>query len=158
MKLYLVQHGEAKSEKEDPDRSLTDRGKAEIRAVAEAAKRAGLKPAQMFHSGKRRAQQTADILASALRCPLKATDGLEPNDDIQPWIDRIAAEKEDLILVGHLPFLQKLAIRLISGGEEIPLVAFRNGAIICLGPTPGRLWVIHWILHPDLIPGLTFSM
>ena len=69
MKLYLVQHGEAKSEKEDPDRSLTDRGTAEIRAVAEAAKRAGLKPAQIYHSGKTRAQQTADILADALGCP-----------------------------------------------------------------------------------------
>jgi hypothetical protein len=43
---------------------------------------------------------------------------------------------------------------LVSGGEEIPLVAFPNGAIVCLVPTPGRLWVIHWILHPDLIPGL----
>lgn len=155
MKLYLVQHGEAKSEKEDPDRSLTDRGLAEIRAVAEAAKRAGLKPARMFHSGKRRAQQTADILAGALRCPLEAAPGLQPNDDVQPWIDRITTDNNELMLVGHLPFLQKLAMRLLSGGEEIPLVAFRYGAICCLGPTSGRFWVIHWILHPELIPGLT---
>jgi len=155
MKLYLVRHGEAKSEKEDPDRSLTDRGTAEIRAVAEAAKRAGLKPAQIFHSGKRRAQQTAEILATALRCPLEAAVGLKPNDDVQPWIDRITTDNKELMLVGHLPFLQKLAMRLVSGGEEIPLVAFRYGAIICLGTTPGRFWVIHWILHPDLIPGLT---
>ena len=155
MKLYLVQHGEAKSEKEDPDRSLTDRGAAEIRAVAEAARRAGLKPAQMFHSGKRRAQQTAAILAEAWHCPLEEAAGLRPNDDIRPWIDRIAAENKELMLVGHLPFLQKIVMRLVSGGEEIPLVAFRNGAIYCLGPTSGRLWVIHWILHPDLIPGLT---
>ena len=155
MKLYLVQHGEAKSEKEDPDRSLTDRGTAEIRAVAEAAKRAGLKPAQMFHSGKRRAQQTAEILADALRCPLEAAAGLKPNDDVQPWIDRITTNHNNMMLVGHLPFLQKVTMRLISGGEEIPVVAFRYGAIICLGPTPGRFWVIHWILHPDLIPGLT---
>jgi phosphohistidine phosphatase len=155
MKLYLVQHGEAKSEKEDPERSLTDRGTAEIRAVAEAARRAGLKPAQIFHSGKRRAQQTADILAAALGCPLEATVGLKPNDDIQPWVEQITMQNKDLMLVGHLPFMQKLAMRLVSGGEETPLVAFRYGAIICLGSTSGRLWVIHWILHPDLIPGLT---
>jgi phosphohistidine phosphatase len=155
MRLYLVQHGEAKAEKEDPDRSLTDRGTAEIQAVAEAAKRAGLKPTQMFHSGKRRAKQTAEMLAAALGCPLEAAVGLKPNDDVQPWIDRIAKENKELMLVGHLPFLQKLAMRLVSGAEETPLVAFRYGAIICLGPTSGRLWVIHWILHPDLIPGLT---
>ena len=154
MKLYLVRHGEAKSEKEDPDRSLTDRGAAEIQAVAESAKRAGLIPAQMFHSGKRRAQQTADILAEALRCPWEAAAGLKPNDDVRPWIDRITKDNNDLMLVGHLPFMQKLVMRLLSGSEEIPLVAFHYGAIICLGPTPGKFWVIHWILHPDLIPGL----
>jgi phosphohistidine phosphatase len=154
MRLYLVRHGEAKSEKEDPDRSLTDRGTAEIRAVAGVAKRAGIKPDQMFHSGKRRAQQTADILAADLRCPLEAAAGLKPNDDVRPWIDRITTENKELMLVGHLPFLHKVAMRLVSGGEEIPLVAFRPGAIFCLGPTPGRFWVIHWVLHPDLIPGL----
>ena len=154
MKLYLVRHGEAKAGKEDPDRSLTERGAAEIRAIAEAAKRAGLKPAQMFHSGKRRAQQTAEILAAALRCPLEPAVGLKPNDDVQPWIDRITTDNKELMLVGHLPFLQKVTMRLVSGAEEIPLVAFRNGAIYCLEPTSGSLWVIHWILHPDLIPGL----
>ncbi len=155
MKLYLVQHGEAKAEKEDPDRSLTDRGTAEIRAVAESARRAGLKPAQIFHSEKRRAQQTAEILAEALGCPLEAAAGLKPNDEVQPWIDRITTDNKELMLVGHLPFLHKVAMRLVSGDEEIPLVAFRYGAIFCLGPTPGRFWVIHWVLHPDLIPGLT---
>ena len=155
MRLYLVQHGEAKSEKEDPERSLTDRGTAEIRAVAEAAKRAGLKPAQIYHSGKTRAQQTAHILADALGCPVEGAAGLKPNDDVQPWIERITTDNTDLMLVGHLPFLQKVTMRLVSGGEEIPVVSFRYGAIICLGPTPGRFWVIHWILHPDLIPGLT---
>jgi len=154
MKLYLVQHGEAKSDKEDPDRSLTDRGTAEIRAVAEAAKRAGLKPAHIYHSGKTRAQQTAGIFADALGCPVEEMAGLKPSDDVHPWIDRIAQDNTELMLVGHLPFLQKLAMRLLSGSEEIPLVAFRYGAILCLGPTPGRFWVIHWILHPDLIPGL----
>ena len=104
MRLYLVQHGEAKSEKEDPDRSLTDRGTVEIRAVAETATRAGIKPAQMFHSGKLRAQQTAVILGGALRCPFAEAHGLKPNDDIQPWIDRIMTNNNESMLVGHLPF------------------------------------------------------
>ena len=154
MKLYLIQHGEAKSEKEDPDRSLTDRGAAEIRSLAEAAGRAGVKPGQIYHSGKRRARQTAELFAATLGCPVEEAPGLKPNDHIQSWIDRIATEPKDLMLVGHLPFMHKLVMRLVSGGEEIPLVAFRYGAIYCLGPTPGRLWVIHWILHPDLVPGL----
>ncbi len=39
MKLYLIQHGEAKTEKEDPERSLTERGEEEVKRVSEVAKR-----------------------------------------------------------------------------------------------------------------------
>ena len=41
MRLYLVQHGEAKSEAEDPERSLTIRGEEETRKISDAAKKAG---------------------------------------------------------------------------------------------------------------------
>ena len=34
MDLFLVQHGEAKSEAEDPERSLTDRGAEAVRRMA----------------------------------------------------------------------------------------------------------------------------
>jgi phosphohistidine phosphatase SixA len=37
MKLYLIQHGEAKSEAEDPERSLTARGEKEVVAVSKVA-------------------------------------------------------------------------------------------------------------------------
>ena len=35
MRIYLVQHGEAKSEEEDPRRTLTDNGIGEVQKVAE---------------------------------------------------------------------------------------------------------------------------
>lgn len=154
MRLYLVQHGEAKPKGEDPERSLTDRGADEIREVARSAYRAGIKPARIYHSEKHRARQTAGLLAERLGCPFEAASGLKPNDDVQPWIDRLTGENQDLMLVGHLPFLHKLVMRLLSGYEETPLVAFRYGALFCLVPTPGRYWVIQWILHPELLPGL----
>lgn len=37
MKLYLIQHGEAKPEAEDPERSLTVRGEEETRKISSAA-------------------------------------------------------------------------------------------------------------------------
>ena len=67
MDLFLVQHGEARSEVEDPERSLTDRGEETVRKVAAWAARAGLRVGQIRHSGKRRAEQTAAILADSLR-------------------------------------------------------------------------------------------
>ena len=54
MRLYLVQHGEAKSEAEDPERSLTVRGEEETLKISGAAKRLGLRPSRIYHSGKRR--------------------------------------------------------------------------------------------------------
>ena len=32
-----------------------------------------------------------------------------PNDDVKPWAKRIGNEKEDMMIVGHLPFLEKMA-------------------------------------------------
>jgi phosphohistidine phosphatase len=36
-------------------------------------------------------------------------DGLAPNDDPTTWVQRIASEPADLMLVGHLPHLGWLA-------------------------------------------------
>ena len=66
MELYLVQHGEAKSKTEDPQRPLTKRGRDEVQRVAAFAAKAGLKVSQVRHSGKRRAEETASILAERL--------------------------------------------------------------------------------------------
>ena len=76
MKLYLVQHGEAKSEAEDPERSLTSRGEEETRQISNAAKRLGIRPSRIYHSGKRRAEQTAGIIAKALDMPVQLGQGL----------------------------------------------------------------------------------
>ena len=111
MKLYLIQHGEAKSEAEDPERSLTARGEKEVIAVSKVAGGLQIRPSKIYHSGKLRAKQTAEIIAGALRISaslVESAPGLNPNDDIQPWAERISKEKEDLMLVGHLPFLEKL--------------------------------------------------
>ena len=51
MKLYLVQHGEAKKEAEDSSRPLTDKGKADAEKVANAARKLGTRPSFVFHSG-----------------------------------------------------------------------------------------------------------
>ena len=54
MKLYLIQHGEAKSEAEDPERSLTSRGEEETRKISGVAKRLSIYPSRIYHSGKKR--------------------------------------------------------------------------------------------------------
>jgi phosphohistidine phosphatase len=150
MKLYLVQHGEAKSEAEDPRRSLTDQGRKEVEQVAQAAKRLGLHPSKIYHSGKRRAMQTAEILANALRSPVEATLGLNPNNDVRNWADRVSRVKEDLLIVGHLPFLEKLASLLATGDESVRPVLFRYGGIVYLEQKESARWGVRWIFTPEM--------
>jgi phosphohistidine phosphatase len=153
MKLYLIQHGEAKSEVEDPERSLTPRGEKEVISVSKVAPGLHINPSKVFHSGKLRAKQTAEIISSALKIPdpsVQPIQGLNPNDDIRPWAERISKEKEDFMLVGHLPFLEKLTSFLLCGNENARLVLFRYGAIVCLDQKEDKRWAIRWILTPEM--------
>jgi phosphohistidine phosphatase len=151
MKLYLIQHGEAKSEAEDPERSLTARGKQEVGGVATVAKKMDIRASKIYHSGKRRAQQTADIIASALTLPVESAHGLNPLDDVKLWAERISKEAKDLMIVGHLPFLEKLTSFLVCGDESARVVLFRYAAIVRLDQKEDRGWAVRWILTPEMI-------
>jgi len=150
VRLFLMQHGEAKSEAEDPERSLTVKGEEETRKISGAAKRLGIRPPRIYHSGKKRAEQTAEIIARALGLSVQLGQGLNPNDDVRPWVERISREAEDLMIVGHLPFLEKLASFLVCSDEGSKAVVFRYSAILCLEmKEPGR-WAVDWFLKPEM--------
>jgi phosphohistidine phosphatase len=154
MKLYLVQHGEAKSELEDPERSLTAKGKDEVDRVAQAARKMDVKLAKIYHSGKKRAKQTAEIIGSGLNVPeqdLEAMQGLNPNDDVRPWLEKIPKEKKDIMLVGHLPFLEKLTSLLLCGNENARVVLFRYGGMVCLEQKEDNKWAVKWFLTTEMV-------
>jgi phosphohistidine phosphatase len=134
MRLYLVQHGKAKPKEEDPDRSLTETGILETERIATFLKSIRLAVAAIWDSGKTRAAQTAEILASALspKNGVVHRDNLSPNDPVRPTIERLSSVHEDMMIVGHLPHLGKLASALLIGNEEADVVAFRNSGIVCL--------------------------
>ena len=154
MRLYLIQHGEAKPEAEDPERPLTVRGEEEVKKVALKAGNLNVLPSKIFHSGKLRAKQTAELIAKGLRISpgrVEAVQGLNPNDDVKPWARRIGYEKEDVMIVGHLPFLEKLASFLLCGDEKLGLVLFRYGAIVCLEQNEDKGWAVRLILTPEMV-------
>ena len=151
MKLYLMQHGEAKSEAEDPERSLTLKGEEETQRISGTTKKLGLRPSKIYHSGKKRAEQTAGIIAKGLDLSAQLAQGLNPNDDIRPWVERISAENQDLMIVGHLPFLEKLASFLVCGNEGAKAVLFRYSAIVCLQRKEDGKWVVDWIFKPEMV-------
>ncbi|MEM2619489.1 MAG: phosphohistidine phosphatase SixA [Candidatus Hadarchaeales archaeon] len=150
MKVYLVQHAEAKREEEDPARPLSERGREQIRRVCEFLRGKGIRVAKILHSGKLRARQTAEELARVIdsREGLKEADGLAPLDDPGIWAERLAREQEDLMLVGHLPHLEMLAGLLLTGSRR-KVVGFRMGGIVCLSRDAEGGWSLEWAITPD---------
>ena len=151
MPVYLVQHGEAKPDAEDFTRLLTERGREEVQRVARHAAALGLQIAEIRHSGKLRARQTAEIFAAAFAPAhgVQEMDGLAPGDAPAKASREIESAREPLMLVGHLPHLGRLALLLLIGRPEPEIIRFRNGAIVCLSRVDAR-WLLQWILTPEL--------
>lgn len=151
MRLYLVRHGEARSDREDPSRSLTEKGRADVKGVAAAAQNRGIQPATILHSGKLRAQQTAEVLAEALhpRDRIESSSGLAPDDPVQPWAERLNEVQEDVMLVGHLPHLALLASLLLGGDEQAGGIQFRTATMLCLERQTTK-WTVQWVLTPEM--------
>ena len=154
MRLYLVQHGEARREEEDPSRPLTEGGRIEVERVAEFLARAGVKVDRILHSGRLRAAQTAEILARHLRPSkgVEGAEGLDPLADPSIWAGRLREVDEDLMIVGHLPHLAKLASLLTFGNPEPQIIEFRYGGVECLERKASGSWSILWIIRSDIIP------
>jgi len=152
MELYLVQHGEAKSKAEDPQRPLTERGREEVQRVAAFAAKAGLEAGQIRHSSKRRAEETASILAEHLSPAegVLAISGLTPMDDVRPIAQALHKGTAPLMLVGHMPFMDRLAGLLVTGDPDRSVVRFRMGGIVCLEGA-GDDWAVKWVIRPELV-------
>lgn len=152
MQVYLVQHGLATSKQEDPARPLTPAGRDEVERVARAAAAAGVRPASILHSGKTRAQQTAEIFGTHVEPAhgVHAAEGLDPRDAPQRIRERVERAAEPVMLVGHLPHLSRLAALLLAESSEREIVAFRNAGVVCLERQEGR-FAVRWILTPELV-------
>jgi phosphohistidine phosphatase len=152
MTLFLVQHGEAKSESEDPERSLTEQGAKIVGRMAEWAARMGIKVDQIRHSGKRRAEQTATIFGKLVNPPdgVIAVKGLNPNDEVTRVVSSLHGDQESIMLVGHLPHLSRLVGMLVTGNPDNVVVRFRNAGIVCLSQQEEK-WAIDWVMQPDML-------
>lgn len=153
MKVFLIQHGSALDKEENPDRPLSAKGVRDVEAVALFLQTAGVTTGALWHSGKTRAKQTAERLAFRIAPSAEPVEqeGLGPEDPVGPVLERLAEEGVDTAVVGHLPFLSKLASLALTGGEDAQVVAFRKGGVVCLESEDGRAWQVRWMLVPDLL-------
>ena len=153
MRVYFVQHGESRPEEEDPQRRLTDEGIRNVQKVARFLRPLGVKVETIWHSGKPRAQQTAEILSGAVAAShgMLQRNGLAPKDPVAPVKDAIGEVTGDLMIVGHLPFMGKLAALLVADNEETEIVAFRFGGVVCVERLEDGPWKLAWMIVPALL-------
>jgi phosphohistidine phosphatase len=151
MSLYLVQHGKSLPKDQDPEKGLSEEGIEEVQHIAQVARTYHIQVSKIEHSGKKRAKQTAEILSSALRPPQGTIEreGIGPMDDVASVAQGL--KDEDLMLVGHLPFMESLAAYLVTGSTEKPIFKFQNGGIVALTINPDtQAWIIKWALMPHI--------
>jgi phosphohistidine phosphatase len=152
MALYLVQHGQSLPKDVDPDQGLSEEGVAETERIAGVAKGYQVNVGQIMHSVKTRARKTADIFASALKPTggVKEVEGLKPMDDVAAFAASLNPDTHTM-LVGHLPFMERMASYLVTGSPDRPVFKFQNSGIVCLDKDPAsESWVIVWTLMPHI--------
>ena len=152
MALYLVQHGKSLPKDADPQQGISDAGRTEVERIAAVARGYDIGVAAIVHSGKKRAFQTAEIFASAFQITDNVTlrSGLNPLDEVAEFAATLDPA-DNLMAVGHLPFMQRLTSYLVANDAEITVFKFQNGGIVCLDrDTQGGKWYIKWTLMPNI--------
>ncbi len=154
MEIYLMQHGEAHAEDQDPERSLTPGGEDQIRSSGKALKKLGVDVDLIVSSPKKRARQTAEIVAKELGYPkegIAVTEALEPltpAEDAIAYLGRLG-DKGKMLLAGHLPSLGEIASNLMSEGTRVS-IHFEMGGVcrIDVEALPTHKGDLCWLLPP----------
>lgn len=157
--LYLVRHGiaaPASAKTSDADRSLTEEGTRKTTSVAHGLRTLSVKPDVILSSPLRRAQETAEILASVLTPKVSVgihpslAFGHAPQDVLRSLRPHSGAGQ--LMLVGHQPDMGELASFLLTGSANIASLPFKKAAtaaITVASLPPRSSGVLEWFLTPS---------
>jgi phosphohistidine phosphatase len=152
MSVYLIRHGEAKPEIEDPNRPLTAKGTNEVKKVARYLASLELNIARIHCSDRPRAKQTAEILAEELDSTIRVREEtyLSPGADPQSARAIVENASKPIMIAGHLPHLNRLLSLLTIGNSQIETVLFHTGSVVSLLKHDEK-WLIDWILTPSIL-------
>jgi phosphohistidine phosphatase len=152
MAFYIVQHGQSLTKDLDPEKGLSDNGIETVERIARVAQSYGVKVARIQHSGKKRALQTAELLAATLEPAdgLQEVAGIKPMDDVAAFASRVDYSANTMV-VGHLPFLERLTSFLVIGQQSPIVFKLQNGGILCLDQIEhSDVPAIKWALMPQV--------
>jgi phosphohistidine phosphatase len=124
--LYLLRH--AKSSWDDPEladyeRPLAPRGRRDAKLMGDHLRASGIEPEFILCSGAVRTRQTLELID--LPSPTMI-DPLLYGNSAEQLLDRVRAVSDDVasvMLIGHNPSLEDLALALASSGAELDRLA-----------------------------------
>jgi len=157
MKVYLVHHTDALSAEQDPQRHISPKGREQADRLGTRLRVLGAKPVRILHSDKQWTIDTAERIAAKLGMEDKAAKAAYPintDDPVEPFIAEIGKGGGDILMAGHVVFLERVASRLVCGDEKKKVVAFKpgNGTAVTL-EGEGKDWVITSVWRDDHAPG-----
>jgi phosphohistidine phosphatase len=167
MNLFIMRHGIAvdrdpASFPDDSHRPLTLKGEDRVRLIADAMRALELSFDHILSSPHLRASQTAEIVANALGAKeqLEFTDTLVPEGDAKALIrvvNQLKPAPENVLLVGHEPFLSQLISVLIAGHPDAA-IDLKKGGLARLdlegGLRHGKCAELAWLLTPKQLAQL----
>lgn len=153
MKLYLIQHGEACDKTVDPERPLTENGKADVNRLAVFLRKNNIQVGRVIHSGKLRAQQTVERLLNSVgsQARVEVSDKISPDSTVEEFAELSFIWEEDTLIVSHMPFLAKLVSQLCLRNTDTMFANFTPGSAICLQRNDVNQWQINWMVCPDCL-------
>ncbi|MDD4869158.1 MAG: phosphohistidine phosphatase SixA [Kiritimatiellae bacterium] len=148
MAMYFVQHGLALAKEVDPNRPLSAKGRKEVECISAYLRKMGVAVKKIYHSGKTRAEETAQIFADKIgKGSICKLSGMKPDDNVIKFAK--ALKKDDIMYVGHLPHMEKLVSYLITGNEDAGVVRFTYGGVVCVEKDSTGFY-IEWYLKPSM--------
>ena len=164
MRVYLARHGIAlnlgeKGVATDAERPLSAEGRQKTAEVGRGLAQLECRPNRVVTSPLTRAAQTAAILSQELGLTTAAEtcDLLIPGKFPEDTIHWLAAQTStDIMLVGHLPDMPRLASLLVAGHTRAA-IEFKKAAVCCLswdGPPRSGAAQLEWLLQPAQLRAL----
>ena len=150
--LYLIQHAKAMSKEENKERPITDDGKTELKKTAAFLMKTAPLIEEIWHSTKLRSKETAQLLADILNFTGKIVEKqyLNPKDEVEVLESEISVSDKNIAVVGHLPYLSKIASLLITGDKEKNVIQFEKAGIFCL-ENNSSIWQLKWAVIPEIL-------
>lgn len=152
-KIILARHGESTSTLENSERPLAITGRQHAEQMASWLNGCGYCVEEIVHSSKLRARQTAKIFGSRLgvhAVHVREMPGLRPHDDPAQAADIVEGDRRSIMIVSHLPLLNRLASLLLVGDPSRLQFQFSDAGTLILAKVNGG-WRIEAVVGHHMV-------